>query len=248
MKKYSSLPLLLLVLLGLSACAEKKTGSTVNNTYVQNPVTGSTGTTDSTGTTGTTTGGVTGCSDGVARAGATKCYYTNLDTLVFSGPGTVGPIYWSSATDLPGHISPNQFRTDASFAVRVKPIVADGGSSRQGRSCSQFTKNNFSKLQVKVMLRRSGDSLGEVKTLTGEVNKSSNTARFTVPGGTTEPYILEVVSVLSNHRCNAAYGSAPSGCPNAYFDIPVVSNTNYTTECVAFNIEYATDDTYDLPN
>ncbi len=247
MKKCPSLTLLLITLFAISACAEKKTGSTVNQ-YITYPGTG-TGTGGVNPVTGTGgTGAVTGCADGVARSGATKCYYTNLDKLVYSGPGTVGPVYWSSATDLPSHISPNQFRTDATFAVRMKPSVADGGLSKQGRSCSQYTKNNFTKLQVQVMLRRAGDSLGEVKTLTGSVGGSSNTARFTVPSGTTSPFILEVVSVLSNHRCNAVYGSAPTGCPNSFYDIPVVTDTAYPTECVAFNLEYATDETYDLPN
>lgn len=244
MKNYKSLTLLMSMLLILGACAQKKEGKTTN---VTNNYSGGTGTSTTNPVTGTG-GGVTGCSDGVARSGATKCYYSNLSTFVFNGPGTVGPVYWSSANNLPSHISPNQFRTDASFAVRIKPLVADGGKSIQGRSCSQYTKNNFDKLQVQIMLRRTGDSLGEVKTLTGSVNGTSNVARFTVPGGTTEPYVLEVVSVLSNHRCNAAYGKAPTGCPSAYYDIPVVTTTSYPTECVAFNLEYATDETYDFPN
>jgi hypothetical protein len=248
MKNNRSLTLLMSTLLIFSSCAPKKTGSSTNvtNNY--------------TGTDGSTTnpitgegGGVTGCSDGVARSGATKCYYTNLSTFVFSGPGTVGPVYWSSANNLPSHISPNQFRTDASFSVRIKPIYASGGSSIQGRSCSLNTSSNFTKLQVQVMLRRAGDGLGEVKTLTGAVNGKSNTARFTVPGGTTEPYILEVVSVLSDHRSfkNSAgkyvYGTPQSGCSTNVCDIPV-NGTTSPTECVAFNLEYATDDTYDLPN
>lgn len=250
MKNYRSLTLLMSTLLIFSSCAPKKTGSTnVTNNYTGG--TGSGGTTNP--ITGEGGGGVTGCSDGVARSGATKCYYSNLSTFVFSGPGTVGPVYWSSANNLPSHISPNQFRTDASFAVRIKPIYASGGSSIQGRSCSLNTSTNWDKLQVQVMLRRAGDGLGEVKTLTGSVNGKSNTARFTVPGGTTEPYVLEVVSILSNHRSmkNSSgkyiYGTPQSGCATNVCDIPV-NGTTYSTECVAFNLEYATDDTYDLPN
>lgn len=247
MKNYKSITLLMSMLLILGACAQKKEGKTTNVTNNYSGTTGSSGTGTTNPITGTG-GGVTGCSDGVARSGATRCYYNNLDTFVFSGPGTRGPVYWSSANNLPSHISPNQFRTDASFAVRMKPLVADGGTSIQGRKCSQYTKTYFNKLKVEVMLRRSGDGLGEVKTLTGSVNGTSNTVRFTVPGGTTEPYVLEVVSVLSNHRCDSHYGSAPSGCPNAFFDIPLVTSTANPTECVAFNLEYATDDTYDFPN
>lgn len=237
--KTTSLPMMALLLSGLIGCTAKESGKVVNNTYVTNPST-------VTPTTPDPTDPVTGC-NGIPRSGATSCYYTNLPQLVFSGPGTIGPVYWSSNTNLPSHISPNQFRTDATFSVRIKPSYADGGNSTQGRSCSQFTKTNFGKLQVQVMLRRSNDSLGEVKTLTADVGAYSSTARFSVPGGTTNPYILEVVSVLSNHRCNAYYGSAVGGCPNVYYDIPVNSSPN-PTECVAFHIEYATDNTYDLPN
>lgn len=234
----------------ISACAEKKTGSTVNQ-YITNPVTGGGGTGTGGGGTGTGggTGAITGCADGVARSGATRCYYNNLPTLVFSGPGTVGPVYWSSANDLPAHISPNQFKTDASFAVRMKPSTVSGGTSIQGRNCSSWTQNNFNKLQVQVMLRRAGDGLGEVKTLTGAVGSASNTARFTVPGGTTSPYILEVISVLSNHSCDQAkYGKLATPCTSTTFYPIPVNGTSYPTECVAFNLEVATDDTYDLPN
>ncbi len=225
---------------GLIGCAQKENAKVVNNTYVTNPGTGT-----------TNPGTISGC-DGVYRSGATSCYYANLPKLVFSGPGTLGPVYWSSNTDLPNFISPGQFITDATFSIRMKPSYVDGGTSKQGRNCSQWTKTNFSKLKIEVMLRKAGTSLGEVKTLTANVDAYSSVARFSVPSGTTTPYILEVVSVLSNHRCNAVYGSAPGGCPNSFFDIPV-NNTSTNgvlnpTECVAFNLEYATDNTYDLPN
>lgn len=252
MKKWSSLTIMMLTLLTLSACAEKKTGSTVN--YITNPITGG-GTGTGTGGTGTGGGGVDGdgtainCSDGVARSGATKCYYTNLPKLVFSGPGTVGPVYWSSANNLPAHISPNQFRTDATFAVRMRPSKVAGGTSLQGRNCSSWTQDNFSRLRVQVMLRRASDSLGEVKTLVAAVGSNSATARFTVPGGTTSPYILEVVEIFSDHSCKeSVYGKLATPCTSStFYKIPVNGTTN-PTECVAFNLEYATDETYDLPN
>jgi len=131
----------------------------------------------------------------------------------------------------------------------MKPSTVSGGTSRQNRTCAPWTQNNFSKLQVQVMLRRSVDSLGEVKTLTASVGSNSNTARFTVPGGTTAPYILEVVSVLSDHSCKEnIYGKLASPCTSTtFYPIPLNTGSN-PTECVAFNLEYATDETYDLPN
>jgi hypothetical protein len=233
-----SFPLFVIFFTLLTGCSQKTTN---------NKTTTSTTSTNASGTNSSSTTTTNNGCDGIARDGITTCYYTNLPTLTFSGPGTVGPVYWSSNSNLPGHISPNQFRTDATFNVRIKPLYADG-TSLQGRTCSQFTKTNFSKLQVQLMLRRSVDSLGEVKTLTADVNSNSAKASFTVPGGTTNPYILEVISVMSNHRCNAVYGSAPGGCPNAYYDIPKNTNVANPTECVAFKIEYSTDNTLDLPN
>jgi len=236
--KKTSLFLLAIFFLSLQGCAQKDNTKVIKNT-VTNPVT----------TTPPTTPGGTGGCDGVYRDGATSCYYTNLPTLVFSGPGTIGPVYWSSNTDLPEYVSPNQFRTDATFSIRMKPSYVDGGKSRQNRNCSQYTKTNFNKLKVEVMLRKSSSSLGEVKTLTASVGSYSPVARFSVPSGTTSPFILEVVSVLSDHRCNSYYGSAPGGCPNSFFDIPVNgTNPANPTECVGFTLEYATDNTYDLPN
>jgi hypothetical protein len=247
--------LTILVATALAGC--KGSSSTTKTVYT---------TVTSSSSTSTTTTDTT-CSDAVARTGATKtCYFTELPSLVFSGSGVAGYNYWSSANNLPSDFSKNNFRTDASFAVRIKPVIVDGGTSFQGRTCSQYTKNNFTKLQVKMMLSRTSDNgvSSNIKTLTADVGSYSNTARFTVPGGTTDPYVLSVYSVLSNHRCNVvsgvSYGTAPTGCPSAYYDIPLVQkynsdgsvNTTGTaalpTECVGFEIQFATDDTYDLPN
>lgn len=208
-------------------------------------------TSTSTSTTSTSTSS-TSC-DGIARNGLTKCYYKNLPEVAINGPGTLGPIYWSSATDLNGYgISPQQFSTDATFSVRMIPsYIIDKRSSKQGRSCSPFTAKNFTKMRLKVMLRKSGQSLGETATLISTADSSgnwnySNTYRYTVPAGTTDPFILEVVGAETDHRCTGKYGSIPSGC--TYMDIPLVTNTSYPTECVGFTLQMATDETLDLPN
>lgn len=232
--------LILLLAATLASCVQKSGTTKTIYTTVTNPST----------TTGSGTGSTTSCSDGVARSGATRCYYKELPTFVFSGSGMQGPIYWSSATDLPSDFSKYNFVTDATFAVRIKPVIVDGGTSIQKRRCSQYTKNNFTKLQVKVMLGKESDNglSSNIQTLTASVGSYSNTARFTVSRGTNAPYVMSIYSVLSNHRCNALYGSAPTGCPSAYYDIPVVVNTAYETECVGFELQFATDETYDLPN
>lgn len=228
--------LLLAALVGCNAKAPSTTS--VTNNYTSNPIT-----TDGGGTGGTTPGTTTlsGC-DGVSRTNATKCYYKNIPTVQVSG-GVPGQIYWSSTT-LPSSISQNQFVTDASFNVRIIPRAADPNVlSGAGRTCSPFTVNNSKKLKVQLMLRKQGVGLGEVITLTADRDTPSAKGSFTVPGGTTQPYILEVTSVLSDTRCTWAGGTSAIYCP--YADIPI--NTLGPTECVAFDIQYSTDDTYDLP-
>lgn len=249
MNKTTASFFLLLALATISSCSQKTSGTKIVNTTVTNPSTGTGGT-----TTNPSNPTVTNCSDGVYRSGTSSCYYSNIPRLVFSGPGTYGTTIWSSKNNLPSSISQNQFRTDATFAVRIKPSYPLANeASRQGRTCSGYTSTNFTKLKVWVMLRRSIDSLGEVQELTASVNAYSNTARFTVPGGTSDPYIVEVIGVNSDHRCNAVYGSLSASDKAActagtkYFDIPV-NSTTAPTECVAFKMDVATDDTYDLPN
>lgn len=225
--------LVLLLSFALSGCAEKTKGKTVviNNTTTSPVTTGGSGTnTDTDG-------------DGdVDGDDAAVTFYTNLPILTIQGPGTNG-MYWSSATNLPAYISPNQFRTDAKFSVRIRASRVTGGTAlansyKAAKACSTFTSNNFSKIQAKIMLRRSGDSLGEVVTVTSDVDSVGAAASFTVPGGTTQPYILEVVEVLTDHRCKQSGGSLY--CP--YADIPY--NSGGPTDCVGLKVEFATDSSY----
>lgn len=227
--------LLLLLSVTLSGCAEKTKGKSVVNNYITNPSTngGSNG--------GSGNGDTDG--DGVVDGNDSRVtFYTNLPLLTIQGPGTLG-MYWSSANNLPAYISPNQFRTDAKFSVRIKPSRVTGGtalsnSSYAAKSCSTFTSNSFSKMQVKLMLRRSGDSLGEVVTVSADVDSTSAAQAFTVPGGTSQPYILEVVEVLTDHRCKQSGGKLY--CP--YADIPYSSGG--PTDCVGLKVEFATDSSY----
>jgi hypothetical protein len=258
MKNTLSASIFILLLAGLASCTQ---ATSTNSGSKNSSSNSSTSTAGDTGTVvldnGTTAAAGTGCSDGVPRSsGVSTCYYSNLPRLVFSGPGTYGQTLWSSLTGLPSSVSQNQFRTDASFAVRMKPSYPIANEqSRQGRTCGQYLATNFKKLKVYVMFRRSIDSIGEVKELTATVGSYSNTARFTVPGGTTEPYILEVVGVASDHRCQASIYGALSATQTAscndgslYLNIPYRTPTTAQTECVAFSMDMATDNTYNLPN
>lgn len=232
--------LTIILLVALVGCNSKQPA--VTNTYITNPITS--GTTLTNGTTAGTNTAPSGC-DGIARTNATQCYYKNIPTVQVSG-GLPGQVYWSSL-NLPAAISQNQFATDATFNVRIIARRADQLLSASGRTCSSFTANNSKKLKVQLMLRKQGVGLGEAITLTSDLDTPSAVAHFTPPAGTTQPYILEVVSVLADIRCNWAGGSSSLYCP--YSDIPINTYNNNTapTDCVAFDIQYSTDNTYDLP-
>ncbi len=98
------------------------------------------------------------------------------------------------------------------------------------------------------MMHISGVSVGEVATLTAPLDTASGVWHFTVPA-TSNPLILEVINVESDSRCSGFYGSKPTDCAtNPYRDIPMpIPDNNNLRECVAFDIQYSTDSTYDLP-
>ncbi len=236
----------------LASCSVKSTSSktTTTNTSSTSPIgtsgTGSGGTSTGTGTT------VSGC-DGVARDGATRCYYKNIPTIQVMGATTAassaGTPYWSSATLTSSGtgVSPNQFVSDGTFNIRIIPRLANATTAASnpsvaGKTCSSFM-NNAKKLYVQIRLRQQGASSGEIATLSAAIDEASNIWHFSPPVSAT-PLVVEVINVMADIRCNQSGGKYY--CP--YADIPLNSPTmNYPTECVAFDLQYSTDETYDLP-
>lgn len=255
MKKTMKISLLILTVSALSACSVKTSKSTnTNSTSTSGTNTSTTGGGTSTGGGSTTTGGIS-C-DGVYHDGATRCYYKNIPTIQVMGatPSATanGTPYWSSAnwTSSGSGISPNQFATDATFNVRVIPRfpssgVAPSNPAVSGKSCSAFspTSSTYKKLYVQVRLRAANATTGEVATLTANMDTASNVWHFSPPTSS-QPLVLEIINVMADIRCNWSGGK--SYCP--YADIPLNSaTTTAPTECVAFDLQYSTDETYDLP-
>jgi hypothetical protein len=245
---------LLVMLVAFTGCAEKSTGSKVTNNYITNPLTPG----DSNGDGIPDTGGgttPTGC-DGIARGSSavTDCYYS-LDPIIFSGSGrNTGTTYWTSHGA--SGLSQAWFESDGQFTVRIKPLTTLNLRSKQGRLCSQFTNLNFTRMKVELRLRSAEGAVSNTVTLTSPVGTASAKARFTYLPPTTSPYRLEVLSFLTDHRCGGRYGSnsatqATECSNNGYTDIPVQLQTTThpdpPTECVALQIDFATDTTYDLP-
>lgn len=183
--------------------------------------------------------------DGIPKSGIKNCYYKNIPTIQVSG-GTYGQLFWSSGTR-GSNISQKQFITDQSFNVRIIARSPSSGTSTFGRTCSPYMLNS-TKLRIKVQLHKQGLSLGEEAILTSDIGVPSKVWHFKTQGGMTEPYVLDVINVESNARCTGAYGTPLESCSeNPYYGIPVQTQRDYSTECAAFDIQFATDYTYDLP-
>jgi hypothetical protein len=250
MKNRMNLCTVLLITGILASCSVKTTDTASSTSSGTSPISTGGGSTGGGGNTGggggnTGGGGSTISCDGVARAGVTKCYFKNIPTITASG-GTFGQSWWSSTSYVAATGSdPKVFSTDATFNVRIIPRVATTGStSTFGKSCSTYM-NYATKLKVQLMLHRNGVSVGEIATLTADMDIPSKVWHFTVPASS-DPLVLEVVNVLSDSRCSGKYGTKLSTCStNPYYDIPI--NTKGPTECVAFDLQFSTDETYDLP-
>lgn len=260
MKKILQVSLTLtLVMMIAAGCQQKSTNKKKSST--------SSGLTNEQGTnTGTDTGGVSGCNGVDWTYGvATRCYYKNINRITLSGAGNpnqtgasatiVGPVLWSSANNLPSGYDQQSFSTDSKFRIRIKPMLAiQTDRSVAGKSCTNNLslpgKPAFTRMKVFFMFRNSSNSLINPIEVDAKVDQYSQKIDLPVPNGTGNK-VLEVVGILTDHRCQIT--NPPNGCANGTYwgDIPLVVSSKYPdapTSCASFAIEYATDSTYDLPN
>jgi hypothetical protein len=231
----------------LSACSVKSTSSKSSTTSTSgtSPVNGN--------GSSTTTGGI--ACDGINNTGATKCYFKNIPTIQAMGVTreNSGKTIWSSRS-LDTSIPQNQFTTDEVFNVRIVPRMAIKTNqavnpSVPGKSCNHTMTNIATKLFVQLKLQTkeedlAGSTSGEVATLSAEIGQPSSVWHFS-KRVTRSNLVLKVITVLSDSRCNESKGTRYCD----YADIPLAYPTDYSkpTECVAFDIQFSTDETYDLP-
>ena len=238
-----------------SGCSVKSTSpssstSATGTTNVTLPP--SAGGTTTTPSTTTTTGGIS-C-DGVNNnTSATACYYKNIPTIQVMGVTTAnaGATIWSSKNL--GTSYQNNFVTDEVFNVRIVPRMAIKTNpavnpSVPGKSCNVTMTKIATKLFVQLKLQTKEEDLanssnGEVATLSASIDQPSSVWHFSKRVTPTN-LILKVVTVLSDSRCQQG---GTGYCP--YSDIPLSYPTTATipTECVAFDVQYSTDNTFDLP-
>lgn len=173
--------------------------------------------------------------DGIKRGEAKKCYYTNLPMLTVT-KGYPGKKYWSS-TSLSNDLK-KQFRTENVLNLRI--IARKNGSelSTFNKKCNE---KSFiaTKLKVKLILRTPENMSGETATLISRIDRPSSTWNFTVPQSD-QALIVDVIDVKSNSRCVKCKKSK-------YLDLQSGDQKGIAKECAAFDIQFATDSTYDLP-
>lgn len=259
--KKRNLLLTSIILFALVGCINSKTtkktsGSSGGDSIID------TGNGDGTGETGGSGTDLTDCPGAVVTNGASRCYYT-LPQQTYSGSGQAGSAaFWNSKNNLSSAYSQEIFRTDLKFQARIRPRYASAQTSFQGRKCGTQLMANFNKMQVQLMLSKSSDNglSDNIGTFEAKVNEWSKYVTFQVPTGTTSPLVLSVHSIQTNHRCKESiYGALSAqqkaGCTagTTYYDIPVRygnkerTDTSVVTECVAFDIQFATDYTYSFP-
>lgn len=173
--------------------------------------------------------------DGIKRADAKKCYYTNLPLLTVS-KALLRRKYWSSSS-LNIEMK-KQFKTENVLNLRIVARKNGNGLSTFNKKCNE---SSFvaSKLKVKIMLRSSENITGETATLISRIDHPSYTWNFTIPQSD-QSLILDVIEVKSNSRCVNCKKSK-------YLDLQSGELKGFAKECAAFDIQFSTDTTYDLP-
>jgi hypothetical protein len=184
---------------------------------------------------------------------ATACYYKNIPTIQVMGvpSANAGVTIWSSKNL--GTSYQNHFVTDEVFNVRIVPRMAIKTNSAvnpsvPGKSCNHVMTKIASKIFVQLKLQTKEEDLansndGQIATLSASIDQPSSVWHFSKRVTPTN-LVLKVVTVLSDSRCQQG---GTGYCP--YSDIPLSNPTIATipTECVAFDIQYSTDNTFDLP-
>ncbi len=184
------------------------------------------------------------------------CFRTVTPTAKLHGLSSQGNTSWQSS--LHATIPQSYFESDLKFYVRIVPKPVDFTESTNGslvtRRCNPTTVDNnqnkyrYSKLRVTLEVKKKGSTFsGDVKTIDAVLNPGSLTASSRFRFSTSGPgeYDIIVKDVKTNHRCSN-WGMGDLNC-STYQDLPYVTNTNYPTDCVAFEVQFSTDYTRDLP-
>lgn len=184
------------------------------------------------------------------------CYKTVSPTIKVHGLASAGNT--SFKTSLHATIPQSYFETDYKMQVRIVPKPVDFTEYTNGalvsRKCSPTTvdsnqnKYRYSKVRVTLEVAKKGSSYsGDIKTIDATLAPGSLVPSSKVTFSTSGPgeYDIIIRDVKTNHRCSKM-GTTDTSC-STYQDIPYVTNTSYPTDCVGFEVQFATDYTRNLP-
>jgi hypothetical protein len=195
----------------------------------------------------------TGSPPGYSDAGQTIEYY-KLNSPTLSAHGSAGQnrhaashpdgVVWSSLLDMSGSISQNALITNSRFNIRVRALTGIGGNEldSKGIPCI-YIANDYTKLQLGITLKKQGTTSGDYFLFDNVgVNQFSAVHPYTVPFNTNDPLVIEVKDVKWDYTCidytNQGFPNVPGACPYAKV---------WDSSCVAFEIQFSTDDTKDIP-
>lgn len=185
------------------------------------------------------------------------CYKTVSPTVIVHGLASGSTSFQTSSH---ATIPQSYFESDYKFQVRIVPkqvdyITESTNGSLIKRKCNPSTTNDqknyrYSKLQVELEVVKKGSTYsGDKKTLTATFKPGSLIPSSKVSFSTSGPgeYDIIVKKVSTNHRCS--YNGTKDVDCSLMQDIPytVYDSRNLPTECVGFEVQFATDYTRNLP-
>lgn len=237
----------LLFTLFITGCSESKTNKNTSSTST-NPVTGNPtnpiNPTNPTNPTTPTTNCPWGDGDeaGIADNGQTINYYrlNNQPYMAVAHGANFGTVVFSSDSDLPGY-NQNAFFTDGRFNVRVIPRYQQGGTDSKGQSCN-YNPSKFTKMNIGIVVRTRSQAPGQgdyYQFKDVPVNCASKVFEYSIPASS-DPLVIDVMNVEWDFSCIQDQNTNGSTrfCPYANV---------WSTECYGVEIQFATDNTKDLP-
>lgn len=152
-------------------------------------------------------------------------------------------IFWASNRNI-GSNDQYIFQTDSRLNIRIKALSGPSiyTTDANGIRCN-YQPLPYTKLKLSVCVRASSGSCVYQHTFEDvQVGSYSLVKEFSVPANTSDPLVIEVKDVQWDYSCidyaNRGFPDVPGYCPYAAVGY---------ADCVKFQIEFATDETKDLP-
>lgn len=191
------------------------------------------------------------------------CYYVASPTVIAHGNPLVNNEFFYQTSVHTTEIPQTRFKSDLKYQVRIMPKVASYNDSTTGRSpmrtCNSPInasngKYTYSKLAVTIELKHKAlNFFAGTKTIYADLKQNTSNGLGWTPSskvvfdtdGHPGEYDIRIKRIQTNHRCSY-FGTKNNDCTTLE-DLPYVTTQSTKTDCVAFEIHFATDDTRNLP-